>query len=706
MVTVTTVYPSVYADPVSPLLLGANFLANSSIERETRTSFTIVTPGADPIFMPGNNGVVFNVTGSGIQYDRDNVPSGGTIFQIDAVRNGTVIYRITDMQLSVAEAFRWIEANRVESREPSPLFTGNDSVFGGASRDSFYGGDGHDVLMGGAGGDLLTGDGGNDHIYGQSPNGGEDGNDTLYGGDGSDYIQGNAGNDSLYGGAGSDRINGGANDDFIQGDDVGAPGGNDSINGNTGNDIIEGRAGNDVLRGGQGNDSIAGGTGNDMLMGDRGADTLGGGLGGDVLTGGEGADLFMLRDVFLTANDPEFTTTGPDAYQIDTITDFEVGVDFLLRNTGLVSIAAGSASDLASAVTAAQAVFRSPGGELAAISVGADTYVFTTDFRGAVKLLNVSAFELRDRTSGHPITGGTGNDELSATGYADLIRGGAGADRFIFVEGAARPMPVAYEYLPAQNFLSDFIYDFQNGTDRFYLPGGIGSNPGDVLHITAPDLRAAIEAAGTALAQHAGTHDIAVYGGAGGTYILYNDAGGSTVNSVIRMLGVDRWQLNYTDFLAAPNGPLTRPDAALLGGSGNDTLVATGGFDVMVGSAGADLFRFDEGSAQPDTGANVDVIRDFTIGVDDLYLPGGIGSRPGDLYPNSPADTLASALLTSRNQLEYAELDVIVTQIGNDTYLFYNDIGVHAINAINSIIKLEGIRADSVTSDFFASSGG
>lgn len=700
--TVTMTYPSGYGQPVSSFIFSAHILANADIDSTSLSGFTLHAGYANHV--TGSVSFSLIIRGAGIGYDANGAPSSGVVSQIDVVQGDVAAFRITGLNLSVAEAFRWISANQHHPTEPNPLFIGDDLIIGAAASENFAGGNGHDVLMGGANGDLLSGDAGNDHIYGQSPNGGEDGNDTISGGAGSDYLQGNAGNDILHGGAGSDRINGGANDDIIEDDDAGSEGGNDSINGNAGNDVIDGRIGNDSLRGGQGNDKIAGGAGNDFILGDRGADTLGGGLGVDIMTGGEGADVFLFRDLFVLQNDEAFTTTGPNGYLIDVVTDFEIGIDSLGKNSSRPNIAAGTASDMQSAYTVAQNLFGSPGAEFAAVAVGPDSYVFSFD-KGALKLINVSAFDLRDRTSGHPVTGGSGNDNLSATIYPDLIRGGTGADRFIFGQGNGLPTPVAYESLPGQNFLDDFIYDFQNGTDRLSLPGGIGSDPGDVLHIAASDLQAAISAAGTALAQHGGTHDVAVYGTSGSAYILYNDAGGSTVNSVIRLINVDAWQINYTDFLATPNSALSQPAASINGGSGNDTLMATGGADAMTGRAGADLFRFGEGSAQPDTGADADVIRDFTIGSDKIHLPNGIGSNPGGLYLNSPSELLADALRASRNILEHPLVDVIVTQVGNDTYLFYNDIGVHAINAINSVIRLEGIRADMVTADFFASSG-
>jgi len=80
---------------------------------------------------------------------------------------------------------------------------------------------------------------------------------------------------------------------FSQSDDV--------INGLGGNDMLEGLSGDDILRGGDGDDLLDGGQGDDRY------------------TGGAGADRFVFA-------------TGAG---IDTITDFEIGVDQILLGSGL-----------------------------------------------------------------------------------------------------------------------------------------------------------------------------------------------------------------------------------------------------------------------------------------------------------------------------------------------------------------------------------
>ncbi|KKC27753.1 family 16 glycosylhydrolase [Sphingomonas sp. SRS2] len=254
-----------------------------------------------------------------------------------AVTPGTTGPLLSEYKIDYIRAYSLTEAQ-------TPDRSGNDVLTGDA---------GHNQIQGGAGADTIRGGAGNDHLFGQSPNGGTDAADMVYGEGGSDYIQGNAGNDTLDGGSGSDRINGGANDDLIYGGTE-----NDSANGNLGNDMVYGEGGNDLLRGGQGNDMLSGGDGNDMLSGD---------LGVDQLTGGAGVDLFM------------FSGTGSPMATPDTVTDFQDGVDHLsigyIPATVLTGAAQGS---LSAASSLAQQLFDGFAGvgEIAAIKVGADTYLF------------------------------------------------------------------------------------------------------------------------------------------------------------------------------------------------------------------------------------------------------------------------------------------------------------------------------------------
>lgn len=123
--------------------------------------------------------------------------------------------------------------------------------------------------------------------------------DLLWFGDDGDVGIGSKGNDLLSMGGGNDFALGKAGDDVLDG--------------GSGDDRLVGQKGDDTLWGGDGDDDLSGDSGNDVLSGNRGEDVLDGGAGNDFLTGGEDADMFVFKRF-----------SG-----IDTITDFEIGIDSL-----------------------------------------------------------------------------------------------------------------------------------------------------------------------------------------------------------------------------------------------------------------------------------------------------------------------------------------------------------------------------------------
>lgn len=313
-------------------------------------------------------------------------------------------------------------------------FAGADSLLGSAASDTLFGGDGSDTLrgvstvsatagdtdylFGGAGADSIFGSAGNDHIYGYDNFSAAsllsaDGGDTIYGLGGNDYIQGNGGNDVIDGGDGNDRVYGGAGNDTVVGgngwDYLQGNQGADSLIGGVGNDTIRGGAGNDVIYGGNtdgtdgtdgssgtgsadsllgdaGNDIVHGGAGNDTIYGGDGNDTLYGDAGHDILHGDAGNDLF----VFATG-DASFTTSGAGSFVGDEIVDYVHGTDHLaianfdgsLMDTSDILVGASGATftSVSAARDYAQQLLTAhtevgTGGEVAAVAVGSDTYLF------------------------------------------------------------------------------------------------------------------------------------------------------------------------------------------------------------------------------------------------------------------------------------------------------------------------------------------
>ena len=288
---------------------------------------------------------------------------------------------------------------------------GNDTINGGAGDDTIQGasdstdGDGNviesDYLMGGNGADSIVGGIGNDHIYGNlfsSTAGAADGNDTISAGDGVDYVNGNAGNDLIDGGANNDRLYGGAGNDTVTGAT-----GNDYIQGNKGNDSLAGGADNDVIHGGADNDTISGDAGNDQIFGDNGNDSVTGGAGYDQLWGGAGNDTFSFGTAGDASNANVHTaSTATDHGLVDVINDFTDGSDhihltFVPAAAANIHHTVGATfTDAAAAQDYAQTQLTGHGSDVAAITVGSDTYLFYDDthttgvINSAIKIVGVT----------------------------------------------------------------------------------------------------------------------------------------------------------------------------------------------------------------------------------------------------------------------------------------------------------------------------
>ena len=290
----------------------------------TSISEDIFSNEDDPLLADLNNGrLVLTGTGFAVSGSAPPAVSGGTISQIELYNSADALrFTISDLNLSHDQFLALVasgdlddflegETNDSGNDSPSDLndfYDDNDSIDdfreGGSGDDDYFGGGGDDTLKGNDGEDDLFGEDGDDNLIGGSGNdnlSGGGGRDTLQGDDGDDSIQGNTGADSIRGGNGRDDLGGGQDDDVVRG--------------GVGQDSVRGGLGNDELRGGMDEDRLSAGQGNDSLYGGSGDDYLDGKAHNDRLTGGAGADQFAF------SNAPSGTA------HVDTITDFEVGVD-------------------------------------------------------------------------------------------------------------------------------------------------------------------------------------------------------------------------------------------------------------------------------------------------------------------------------------------------------------------------------------------
>ncbi|MAC78241.1 MAG: hypothetical protein CML66_09275 [Rhodobacteraceae bacterium] len=252
-------------------------------------------------------------------------------------------YTVLNIENVTVYAWRSYET-QVWGTSGANVFSVNSDFDDGSVGVYFDGRGGNDTLTGSAGADTLIGGNGNDLIDGRK------GIDDAFGGEGDDTILVNSLNDIADGGAGTDTLDasgvrqdlflnmpsatsnftgfeivlGGSGDDKIRGTNgsvtIDGGAGNDNLRGRPGDDILRGGTGDDAIRGDGGSDTIDGGDGDDELFGNNGADTIIGGAGSDRIEGGTGQDTLTGG-----ADADRFVFAG--AWQRDTITDFEQGLD-------------------------------------------------------------------------------------------------------------------------------------------------------------------------------------------------------------------------------------------------------------------------------------------------------------------------------------------------------------------------------------------
>ena len=374
--------------------------------------------------------------------------------------------------------------------DESKLDDGKNTLYGNQGDDTLKGMGGEDTLRGGKGMDTLDGGVGNDKLMGEM------GDDDLMGGAGDDTLIGGSGADNLYGGtvdgdagtadtadySGSDagvridlaathrgqsmptaeggdaegdslmgieNLTGSPHTDWLQGNDPAADGtgganllkggdgddwddqettdktegglfgrgGDDTLDGGAGMDWLSGGAGRDVLRGDAGDDMLIGGPGDDMpepddnddatveaeggLYGGKGNDTLNGGAGDDLLNGGDGDDT-LIYDAGDTMRD------GGDG--ADTL-DASAQTDDVTVNLSVLDDDSKDSANLTS-------IENVIGGD------GDDTVTGS-------KVANL----LKGGKGNDTLDGGAGNDTLDGGAGNDTLKGGVGADTFVFGKG-------------------------------------------------------------------------------------------------------------------------------------------------------------------------------------------------------------------------------------------------------------------------------
>jgi Ca2+-binding RTX toxin-like protein len=459
-------------------------------------------------------------------------------------------------------------------------YGGDDSMISGGGNDLFYGDGGKDTIDGGTGNsgvtyaydtvgvkvNLLTnvntgGYAEGDKLYNIKNVVGGSANDTIVGTNLGGTLNGMAGNDSIVGGTGNDYSDGGAGSDSIA---TGA--GNDTIFGGAGNNVLDAGAGNDIITGGTGNDQFYSGTGDDSMVAGGGNDLFYGDLGKDTINGGTGNSgiTYSYDTVGVSVNLLTNVNTGGYAegdklYSInnvvggsanDTIVGSNIG-GTLNGMAGNDSITAGAGNDYSDAGDGNDTVF---GG------AGTDSLI-----------------------------GGAGNDKLDGGTGNDTLTGGAGADLFVFgAQANTADIITDFSTSTAGEKIDLTAFGYTSFSQIKALMTQVGADVQIGLPSSETITLKNVTLASLTFSHFVGvtSNDGIVTGTAGNdtiTTTTYTDTDGDKVtagNDTILALGGN-------DYVIAGAG-----NDSIDGGIGDDTLEGGVGADTIVGGTGYNLLSY------------------------------------------------------------------------------------------------------------------
>nr|WP_319387394.1 cadherin domain-containing protein [uncultured Roseibium sp.] len=468
----------------------------------------------------------------------------------------------------------------------------------------------------------------------------------IFSGGGADTIHGGKGDDHIEFGTGADTVYGGDGNDFID-DEVGTRPSTEAnlLDGGSGNDTIYGGGGDDTLLGGTGNDNLSGEEDDDTLQGDAGNDRISGGSGTDtaVYSGNrDDYDIVQNANGSYTISDtrpdsPDGTDTVHDveiytfadgdvlsgdliAERVSAVSDTDASDDAISENAAAgdsvgvtVSAADSNVSDSVS-FSVDDARFEVANDGTVTVAAGAefnyetepsiDVVVTATSTDGSTSeetfTINVAdvaeSMELADTgvtmtdtgVAESSITGGTGNDTITAHDNGGDMDGGDGTDTVIGGAG-------------------DDTLDGGAGADNDALQGGEGSDTYMLRGDGRADIISDTGTAGTdriVLAENTGTEfeledtfnaatqgieEIDGSGVAGET--LRAQRSDSEIDwdfTSVELTGVD--QIEGRDRDDSITGSTS--DDNIIGGAGDDTLAGSEGDDTIDGGTGTDTARF------------------------------------------------------------------------------------------------------------------
>ncbi|SDB34988.1 calcium-binding protein [Bauldia litoralis] len=147
------------------------FVAKGKIKSGTLKDIAVITAPEEisktkPDGFEASKGKIkVDVSGSGFKYVEAfglKVPTTGTIEALDAYLKGDLVYKITGLSLTIAEAMTFTSVDEALQS----IFSGDDLIKGSQKNDTLRGYDGNDTLKGRKGNDKLDGGEGDNILNG------------------------------------------------------------------------------------------------------------------------------------------------------------------------------------------------------------------------------------------------------------------------------------------------------------------------------------------------------------------------------------------------------------------------------------------------------------------------------------------------------------------------------------------------------------
>lgn len=632
--------------------------------------------------------------------------------------------------------------DRVFGDDYERVFSGNDTVEGGAGNDYVDGGAGDDVLNGGSGDDVLFGGTGDDRFHFEAGWGADSILRLDATGAGLDRISFGAGialSDLTFSVRGQDLVitrSGGADNIYVQGYfahglnvalqfDGGIVATREQIaqilgigattGGTAGGDTLTGTEGVDRIHGGDGNDTINGLGGDDYLNGGEGNDTLIGGQGDDNLEGGAGNDTYVFelgsgvdRIIGLDAAD-----AGADVIRFgaslprDQILSVQAS-----GNDLMISFRNGSGPGAGLGETVVLEGFLSPDNRGHVIEFADGSRMTASDFsNGATDWTGTDADETyygsnaNNRLEGRggvdrlfgmdgadTLEGGDGNDLLDGGGGNDQLRGGTGAD--LMIGGDGDDLLDGDEWYANQQYADTMRGGAGNDT---YLVGA-AYQYNTTADIVVEQANEGIDTVRAASYSYTLTDNVenlvAEY--RGDYYYWQNPSYPGWIVNIPRQL-VGNALDNRIEFAPLFMGQShTGRYYVLDGGAGADTLIGTGGHDTYVVDQAGDVIVEPEQS--PFMQESIDTVRasySYSLAwnehLENVEL---IGNANLSATGNTRNNRLDGSLSAGANSLSGG--------LGDDTYVITaEDSVVEAAGEGNDTVVIERLDETSVSGQWF-----